>query len=103
VAVIISSQALNWIIFVFQFLTLYERCCLSYSFKWDFVLFLMVISFNLYWQHRYSHTNFVYYNHMGNVAVVGISLLSGSVEPAIGWSAHDVVGSLFSSDVEVFA
>jgi hypothetical protein len=28
---------------------------------------------------------------------------NGSVKPAIGWSAHDVAGSLFSYDVEVFA
>lgn len=40
---------------------------------------------------------------MGNMAVVGILLLSGSVEAAIGSSAHDVVGSVFSCDVEGFA
>ena len=37
------------------------------------------------------------------MAVVGISLLSGSVEAAIGSFAHDVVGSLFSCDVEGIA
>jgi len=63
----------------------------------------MPISFKFCWQRCcHSHTNFVYYNHMGNMAVVGISL-SGSVEAAIGSFAHDVVGSLFSCDVEGFA
>jgi hypothetical protein len=81
-----------------------ELYCLSYLFNWGFVLFLMRISFKFCWQHcSHSHTNFVYYNHMGNMAVVGISLLSGSVEAAIGSFAHDVVGSLFSCDVEGFA
>jgi len=64
----------------------------------------MWISFKFCWQRCFpSHTDFVYYYHMGNMAVVGISLLSGSVEAAIGSFAHDVVGFLFSCDVEGFA
>jgi hypothetical protein len=39
---------------------------------------------------------------MGSMAVVGMQLPSGSVESAIGWCAHDVAGSVFSYDVEVF-
>jgi hypothetical protein len=56
-----------------------------------------------YWQHcSHSLSDFVYWNHMGSMAVVGMLLPSGSVESAIGWCAHDVDGSLFSYDVEVF-
>lgn len=40
---------------------------------------------------------------MGSLALEGMSVPSGSVKPAIGWCAHDVAGSLFSYDVEVFA
>lgn len=56
-----------------------------------------------YWQRCSSSlSDFVYYNHMGSMAVVGMQLPSGSVESAIGWCAHDVAGSVFSYDVEVF-
>lgn len=64
----------------------------------------MRVSFTFRWQRCFhSHTNFVYYYHVGNMAVVGISWLSGSVEAAIGSFAHDVARSLFSCDVEGLA
>ena len=55
-------------LFVFQLMTIYLERTLCYLFNWAVVLFLIGISLKFCWQRCFhSHTNFVYYNHMGNM------------------------------------